>query len=270
VYDQGGSAGSYYPTPSVYVEMCRDGRLATENRNTIHKIKLEMKRSSSITTPAKRSKYIPKSKSKIFGAVRVPRGLGYKAGFPKQMKMTHKYVEAISFNFIATTLTIYYSPFGVNCLFDPLLAVGGHQPYYFDQMAALYNHYTVTGSRMVVEFVPTTNTPYVAGVFIDDDSSPAMTGLTTVCENQSANYKYSSGSNDPVVIRKKWDAKAAFGGNIMDNDNLQGDVAANPVETQSYIVFIGQPTGAPNVTVNAMVTIYYDTVWDELKTVMGS
>jgi len=193
-----------------------------------------------------------------------------KSGFPRMMKMTHKYCEPISLSYVSPSLNIYYGSWGTNCMFDPNLLVGGHQPYYFDQMIALYNHYTVMSSRIVVQLSATTDVQYAAGVYIDDDSVPGRGELTTVMENSSCNFMVKRGNNEPMVLRKKWDAKAAFGGDIMDNDNLQGDVAANPVEQQAFIVWLGSPAVGPNVTVTGLVTIYYDVVWDELKVPIGS
>jgi len=193
-----------------------------------------------------------------------------KSGFPRQMKMTHKYCEPLALSYIAGSLNVVYGSWGTNCLFDPNLLVGGHQPYYFDQMIALYNHYTVLSSRIVVELCATTDVTYAAGIYVDDDSSPARGELTTVMENSTCNSMVKRGNNEPVVLKKRWDAKAAFGGDIMDNDNLQGDVAANPVEQQVFIVWIGSPAVGPNVSVTGMVTIYYDVVWDELKVPIGS
>jgi len=226
-----------------------------------------MKRSRAPSSLAKRSK--PTNKE-TFGAVRIPRSLAPRTGFPKQMKMTHKYCEVINLTMPPGSINTVYGSWGVNCLWDPNLLVGGHQPYYFDQLTPIYNHYIVLSSRLVMELVCTTDVPFTAGVYIDDDSTPARTELQTVMENQSANYKTSRGNAEPIVIKKKWDAKAAFGGNIFDNDSLQGDVASNPIETQAYICFCGEPNSTTTYTVTGTVTIYYDTVWDELKQPTGS
>jgi len=227
-----------------------------------------MKRTQAPSSLAKKAKYPGKEP---FRAVKVPKGLTYKAGFPRQMKMTHKYCEQFTLTWAAgQALNVAYATWGVNCLWDPNLLVGGHQPYYFDQMVAIYNHYIVTGSRIVVELTSNSSAPYTAGVYIDDDSSPVTTVMTSIMENQSCVCKTKRQDNEPLVLRKKWDAKAAFGGNIMDNDDLQGNAAANPVETQAFIVWLGQPNVTTDVSMVGTVTIYYDTVWDELKQVTGS
>ena len=54
--------------------------------------------------------------------------------------------------------------------------------------------------------------------------------------------------------------------NPLDNDELRGDVSANPVETQAFMVF-ARPVNQAGVTTvfDIMVTIEFDTVWTELE-----
>ena len=42
----------------------------------------------------------------------------------------------------------------MNSLFDPDFTGTGHQPYYFDQFATIYQRYTVIGSKLTATFTP--------------------------------------------------------------------------------------------------------------------
>ena len=55
------------------------------------------------------------------------------------------------------------------------------------------------------------------------------------------------------------------------NPNLQGDAAANPVETQAFIIF-NRPVDQTVVSMqfNLYVSIEYDAVWTELRTMTMS
>ena len=55
-------------------------------------------------------------------------------------------------------------------------------------------------------------------------------------EQPSAVFKTLSDA-EVVTIYKNWDVKSAFMTNPLANPNLQGDAAANPVETQAFIIF---------------------------------
>lgn len=231
-----------------------------------------MKRSkTSISTPAKKAKGIgKKTYKKTFFSV--PRPLvQYKTGFPKQLTMTHRFVQTGTVLWGTGTSAVSYLPFGVNCLYDPYLAVGGAQPLYFDTMTNIYDHYTVTKSRIKVTLIPNTVTPFVAGITIDDDGSPSYTALSTMAEQPSSVFMTSQRDAQVVTLYKTWDCKAVFGPNPLDNDALQGNAAANPTEIQAFIVWF-RPifTAAENMAFDYLVEITYDTVWNEVKEMTGS
>ena len=70
----------------------------------------------------------------------------------------------------------------------------GHQPLYFDQVAAIYQRYTVMKARMKVTIVPNTVDAYVSGILIDDDLTPAITTLDGMVEQPSAVLRPLSGT----------------------------------------------------------------------------
>ena len=93
---------------------------------------------------------------------------------------------------------------------------------YFDQVAAIYQHYTVMKARMKVTIVPNTVDAYVSGILIDDDLTPAITTLDGMVEQPSAVFKTSQRDAEVVTIYKNWDVKSAFTTNPLANPNLQG------------------------------------------------
>ena len=92
----------------------------------------------------------------------------------------------------------------------------GHQPY-FDQVAAIYQHYTVMKARMKVTIVPNTVDAYVSGILIDDDLTPAITTLDGMVEQPSVVFKTSQRDAEVVTIYKNWDVKSAFTTNPLAN-----------------------------------------------------
>lgn len=230
-----------------------------------------MKRPASGTKSSKKPKtMVAKKTVKSFGAPSKSLRL-YKTGFPKQMFITHKYTQTSSLQWTTPNANIVYWNFGVNCLFDPYLSVGGTQPLYFDQLAAIYSHYTVMKSRIKVTMIPNTVEPFVGGICVDDDSLLAVTELQVLAQQPSSVYLTSQRDAEIVRLYHSWDATKAFGPNPLDNDDLRGDVSANPVETQAFMVF-ARPVNQAGVTTvfDIMVTIEFDTVWTELRTMTGS
>ena len=55
----------------------------------------------------------------------------YASGFPKQLKITHKFTQSNWLTYSGPNLNCVWYSYGVNCLYDPVLAVGGTQPMYF-------------------------------------------------------------------------------------------------------------------------------------------
>lgn len=228
-----------------------------------------MKRSY-VSTPAKTKKvkttYKPKGRKHFYP---VPRALGqFSSGFPKQLAITHRYSQNIQYTHVGPNANCQYANFGCNTLFDPWLTIGGHQPLYFDQLSAIYNHYCVMKSRIKVTIVPNTVDAFVSGILIDDDLTPAITVLDGMVEQPSAVSKTSQRDAEVVTVYKSWDCKSVFGPNPLDNKELQGDASANPVEYQSFIIF-NRPVDqtVASQMYNLYVSIEYDTIWTELRTI---
>lgn len=189
-------------------------------------------------------------------------------GFPKVLKVKHKYVEAgITHSCTAGALATYI--FRANGMYDPNATTVGHQPMHFDQMTALYNHWTVIGSRCRIKVHPAAvgTTPSVAVLWIDDDATTTMTSVAAICEQAKGNkYLNISGisNTENTYFNRKWSAKKTFPGSTLANDSLKGTASADPTE-QSYYKFSFQTVDLTNCTIYFTVEIEYIAVWRELK-----
>lgn len=188
-------------------------------------------------------------------------------GFPKKLEVVHKYVDTIQRSSTAAVpATLLMS---CNGMFDPNITITGHQPLYFDQLAAIYNHYTVFASRIRITITNPTLASYVS-LSVDDDTSVPTTIVDQIEQSTGTGRLAIPTPAPPTVLTQSWRAKDFFGGDIFDNDNLQGTVAANPTE-QSYYSFQAVETNfITNVTYSLLIEVTYHAVWDELKTVAQS
>lgn len=75
----------------------------------------------------------------------------YHPGFPNQMFVKLEYSDKITLDCISGSIASYV--FRGNSLYDPDYTGTGHQPYYHDQLIAIYRKYTVIGSKCAVKFV---------------------------------------------------------------------------------------------------------------------
>lgn len=202
---------------------------------------------------------------------KIPRYLApTRVGFPKQLKVKHRYVEVV--NLLSGPGLVKTYQFSCNGMYDPNIPGAGQQPMYFDQLSAIYNHYTVVSSKITVHFAPRDTNQCTVGVYIEDDTTITPGSANTMCEQSSARYQIVLGSvaDVPHTIRNKWNAVQAFGPGTLANDDLQGSSGANPVEQQYYTLFVQDLQSTATVSFAAHVTLEYEAVWDELKNIGSS
>jgi len=225
-----------------------------------------MKRTSTaLTTTNKTAKTTRRRKyiSKIPTSVNVG-----KQPFPKQYRGSFRYCDQISVNLVAGIGNYIYS---ANGLFDPDFTGTGHQPLYYDQIMAIYDHYTVLKSKIKVTPMIGVAANFLGVVYIDDDTSTRANAITML-ESPGGTYiagNFSGGTPvRPLVLH--WDAKKTFGGDPQSQDSLQGTVSANPTEQSFFVIGMEDVSPGTTVTVQLVVELEFDAVFDELKTIAQS
>lgn len=188
----------------------------------------------------------------------------------KSQKVTMRYYGSISMNPVAGLCQGYV--FSANGLYDPDITSTGNQPYGFDQLMAFFDHYTVIGSRCIVECVNNqANAAFYAAVALRDNS----TSYTGVPQNQvlmeggmtRTLMAYLNGAPTASVQTIGFNAKKFFSKNdILGEETYQGTVTSNPAD-QAYFHVLMIPQNAtddlgPNVF---NVTIDYIAVLTEPK-----
>lgn len=229
-------------------------------------VKRAAEKGTSKQAVVKRGKFATSQKAK-----NVPRNLtsvNLGLGFPKRIVCTHKYVGFRDLTSTSGVVGTYR--FAANGMFDPDHTGVGHQPMYFDNLSAIYDHFTVIGSKIVVKVVPKTATagPGAVAIFVNDDTSTNITNVGTAVEQSSGTTALllPVGQSTPLVLTKTWSAKKTFGGSVLGNDNLQGNSAADPSEGQFFDICYQDLTTSPTTsTVQLWVEIQYTAVWDELR-----
>lgn len=165
--------------------------------------------------------------------------------------------------------------FTANGLFDPNITGVGHQPMGFDQMMLFYEHYTVTRSRITVNFWNTSTTEsVVVGISIAPDAT-LSTVITTLNENGMLVKKALSPNNggdsykctlsitaDISKINGKRDVKS-------END-FRGDIASNPAEQTYFHIWAYDEIVSAAKNVNFEVLIEYDAIFTEPRKMIAS
>jgi len=203
--------------------------------------------------------------------------------FPLQYKATLKYVQyQIPAEMSHFTFSLYdfeggsgntVFQFSCNGLYNPNTTYGGTQPLYFDQLMAIYNHYTVVSSKCKTTINPLvamgTGVSLVLTGYIDDDSNPAVVGDPNLAM-QRPGAKTSSGSRQvqkPIYLY--WSAAKTFGGDPLGDPSMTGTVSANPAEMSHFTFSLYDFEGGSG-TCGFLTEIEYTVVFDELKSMTAS
>lgn len=210
------------------------------------------KRSQTARSSVKRRPTVEKRKGRVvamkqrraasFGRIT---GLGSDFGFPDRLRTKLKYADVIALT--STTGQVADWAFRMNSVHDPDYTSTGHQPMWFDQIAAAYGNYRVLSSRIIATFMPTEVTSTETG-----DSGPFIVGITT---------------NNSTALN------ASTAGTLLENNNTVSDClvdkqGGNNSKTLTHTFSIardlgvgtGDDTAAARVDTNPSA-IFYAHVW---------
>lgn len=235
-------------------------------RRRTSKVTRRQRRTSKNTTalaPQATSKWSKKPKAFV--------NFGY--ALPKRVENTHRYFEYNLLNPLAGVTTKTY--YRANGMYDPSVAIGGHQPMLFDQLSALYNHFTVIESRITVILSAavinaTANSGSALVVLSIDDNSSDTRAAQDIIETDSNCAWGVMAPESKLTLSTTWKAADYFGGDIIDNPNFRGSSSADPTEQSAFVVTVTNESGSFQVFYDQHVIIEYRAVWSELKDVVAS
>jgi len=157
-----------------------------------------------------------------------------------------KYVERIVINPSVGSISSY--TFCANDLFDTNRSGIGHQPYGFDQLMALYNHYQVIGSKIRITPTAQIDEGYVYGLQLNDAITMSSADVETICEQPYAKRRIvAPGTNKATTMSQTFSLKKFFGANnnvntLMGNRTFMGQVNTSPAEAAFFIVWCASNT----------------------------
>jgi len=223
---------------------------------------------TSISTPPKRARYSNKKK-KQYSQHPVAVRIG-KQPIPKLLYNRLKYAETVNVALGVTGLGSYL--FSCNGMYDPNITGTGHQPMYFDQYCAMYDHYTVLKSMIKVTVVANTQAALIFSLGQDDDTSISAATSSTIWERPGFQTKVVNTPIQPndTVLWSRWDAKKTFGGDPKSDPDLQGTASANPTEQTYYVIYFDGSVNIASTNVTVLVEIWYESVWDEFVSMTQS
>lgn len=214
------------------------------------------KRSNS-TTSTKRKK----APSRVKSIVRIGRS------FPDKVNTTLRYYDLNVVTPSTTTVTGTF--WRANGIYDPYVAVGGHQPLGFDQWMGIYDQWVVNSSRIKVTFtyrdeVADVVHPIICGIYDDDDATNSLSVNALVEAQGRSKTGIMTTNNDCVVLYSSWRSKKIFGPATMSDSTQIGSAAADPTEASNWFVWVYNYGNSAH-TVNYFVDIEYNVTFFERR-----
>lgn len=187
-----------------------------------------------------------KNKKKLSRRRRVPLPLG---GFPDRKLARLKYVEFITLDPTASASAVpTINHFRANSLFDPNQTGTGHQPRGYDEHCAIYDHYTVIGSKIKATFESDVDNVANVGQYcflLLQDTNSTPPDLISILEDGmgKADVKfrpYDNTTGKSCVLTAKYSPYKMFGlpknVGITGVDSLTPTIGSNPAEDAIYTV----------------------------------
>lgn len=194
-------------------------------------------------------------------------------GLPQKVMVKHKYVQTISQTIASNALGVF--AWRANGMFSPYITAGGHQPMYFDQYSALYEHFCVVGAKVTFKVshntLPTSDSAYRLCAFVDSNTAILATNIDGVAEGTLGRTitLVPPTQISQAVKTLNFSAKKTFGKAVLGNKALTGSSTSDPVEQQAFVVCIQGDTGQ-STDVLIVAEIEYIAIWTELKEVAQS
>lgn len=197
------------------------------------------------------------------------------SGFPTSKVVRLRYVTQTALDSNPLTLPIATVVYRANDMFDPEVALGGHQPMGFDQWMALYDHFTVIGSKISVKFINNTNgarVPGLCGIMLNDTTRIGQGNSITTLEQLLEN-RYRTGvtlgniagdMRQTVTKTMRFSSRRFFRKKAIVGDDLyRGSRTSSPQEDAVFEVFYTTIGSNDPTVINLLVTIEYIAVLTE-------
>lgn len=162
-----------------------------------------------------------------------------------------------------TTTGVSGYTFAVNSIYDPNVSGTGHQPLGHDQLATLWERYTVFGVKYDIKAVNMSSTPCRVCTVVYD-SSHTFTTFEDASEQPKASKTMilggSNGGNDVLTFEGYISTAAAAGVPktvIRDDDLWSASFGANPAKMPLFSIMHANLNGVSTTDVHYVVTLIY-------------
>lgn len=183
-------------------------------------------------------------------------------GMPDRFRTRLEFSESIVLSSFGTSITQFYG-IRMNGAYDPVLAIGGGQPTYWDYFASLYRKYNVLGSKITVKFgLPLSTTagdgPYHVGILGTRGAALPSSDSPTLATSANCVHTMLVQGGEVKTLTQTYSPKqiTADGSGVADSLTT-ASITGTPTQEYNALVW-ASPQGPSTVgSVNVIITVEY-------------
>lgn len=180
---------------------------------------------------------------------------------PARYITKHKYSQTLQL----TALNNYQYLFNLNSLFDPDRTGIGHQPYGYDQLAALYNRYRVIRTSYVINGIQSDQPGTNVRICAQPANDVILYGnLSAMCEAPRSKFIVQGAQGAPLKTLKGVSHIPSLMGRTipeyMADDRYQAAIGNSPAE-QAILNIMGATLTDSGATINCVITLEFLVEW---------
>lgn len=218
------------------------------------------------------------SKAKRSRTRTAPKKIGSRSGINRWQKASLRYVKEITLD--APPGGSAVQVFCSNGLYDPDITFGGLQPMGYDQWMALYKTYHVTGSRIQMRSTnpdgANTDSAYYGIKRGDEPTELLGYSVHEILEKSQmsdigiAGVFTTDGSKSTRAVFNNYSHARAKNSSVFQDQNSAGSFTTNPASRNFYHCFAASMSGNDPAAQTFLITIDYDVIFSEPKSIIGS
>lgn len=193
-------------------------------------------------------------------------------GLPDRFRTKLQFSESIALSGFGTTITQFYGV-RMNGPYDPVLAIGGGQPTFFDMFAGLYDRYNVVGAKITATFaLPTTaaagDGPYMIGITGTRSPTIPTTDAPTLATCPSTSSTVIMTSGDIKKLTATYSEKLLSVDGSSGNDETASVINSTPNAGYNAHIWASPQGTSTAGSVNVVFVIEYIVDFYQLRSIV--
>lgn len=190
-------------------------------------------------------------------------------GFPDMMTTNLVYTDSIILDPSASTITPTFQVTMNDC-FDPQSAIGGGQPTFFDQFAAIYRRYQVNGCKLSAIFSRSSGTtagigPYICGITTSATGGLPTTDAGALISVPNTTFAIVTPEDGSKTVVATYSQKKTF---PFNEDSSGALVTAGPVSRWEANIFASPQGTDVETPINVVFVMEFNVTFSGMKQVL--